>query len=225
MIRTVVLDIEGTTSSLSYVRDHLFPYSRQRLETWLRKPLPEVAEIAAEIRARVGDPDATADALADALRGWIDADVKEPSLKSLQGLIWQDGYASGELVSHVYDDVLPALKRWTEQGATLYVFSSGSVLAQKDWFRHTGSGDLLPFFSGHFDTRDPGPKADPASYESIAKQAAAEPAETLFCSDSEPELDAARAAGWRTLGVQRPDGAATTVQGHPTTDSFDGVDL
>ncbi|MCX4823156.1 acireductone synthase [Streptomyces sp. NBC_01142] len=225
VIRTVVLDIEGTTSSLSYVRDHLFPYSRQRLESWLSKPLPEVAEIAAEIRKRIGSPEASADELAEALRGWIDDDVKEPALKSLQGLIWQHGYASGELTSHVYDDVLPALTRWQEQGATLYVFSSGSVLAQQDWFRHTGSGDLLHFFSGHFDTRNPGPKADPASYASIASQTATEPAEILFCSDSEPELDAARTAGWHTLGVQRADGFATAVHRHSTVPSFDGVDL
>ncbi|MGC5363867.1 acireductone synthase [Streptomyces sp. DT24] len=229
MIRAIVLDIEGTTSSLTYMRDHLFPYSRQRLVPWLREPPPgaaaSVAEIAAEIRARLGAPDASVDDMADALRGWIDDDVKEPALKSLQGLIWRHGYASGDLVSHVYDDVLPALTRWSGQGAALHVFSSGSVLAQQDWFRHTGSGDLLHFFSGHFDTRDPGPKADPASYRSIAARTAADPAEILFCSDSRPELDAAREAGWRTLGVQRPDGAATRTEGHRTVTTFEGVEL
>jgi enolase-phosphatase E1 len=228
MIQAVVLDIEGTTSSLAYVQNTLFPYSRDRLSTWISQPPPDaaadVAAVLDEVRTTIGRPNATTAEVEGTLRGWIDADVKATPLKTLQGLIWQDGFNSGQLVAHVYDDVPPALRRWTEHGASLHVYSSGSVSAQKNWFGHTENGNLLGFFNSHFDTRNPGPKTDPASYQKIAAQLAVEPNRILFCSDSRAELDAARAAGWHTLGVRRPDNSGVDLGDHPVAESFAAVD-
>ncbi|MDH6109384.1 enolase-phosphatase E1 [Kitasatospora sp. MAP12-15] len=225
MIGHVVLDIEGTTSSLSHVRDVLFPYARRRLRDWLELPLPDVAAVVAEVRERTGRPAASLDEVHRVLLDWLDRDVKAPPLKTLQGLIWQQGYAAGELSSQVYEDVPPALRRWREQGAALHVYSSGSVLAQREWFRHTGAGDLREHFTQHFDTRSPGSKTEPGSYREIAARLAAAPDGILFCSDHQGELDAARAAGLRTLGVRRPDGSATPLAGHRVVGGFDGLDL
>jgi enolase-phosphatase E1 len=155
----------------------------------------------------------------------MDADVKATPLKALQGLIWQEGFQRAELTAHVYDDVPAALSRWTAQGASLHVFSSGSVLAQKEWFSHTDSGDLLTYFISHFDTRHPGPKNVSASYAQIAECLDAKPSQILFCSDTRAELDAAREAGWRTLGVRRSDGPATDLGTHRMVASFDGIDI
>ncbi|MEU8251089.1 acireductone synthase [Nonomuraea sp. NPDC048916] len=223
MIRHVVLDIEGTTSSLSHVRDQLFPYSRRRVHTWLRRP--ESARIVAELRDFLSQPRADLRRLGHQLVRWIDDDVKVPPLKTLQGLIWQDGFASGELTSHVYDDVPAALESWREQGLTLHVYSSGSQLAQRLWFRHTQHGDLRWLFRENFDTVVPGPKTDPESYFTIASVLETEPETIVFLSDSVRELDAARAAGWWTVGVRRDGDGEPFDGGHPWIATLDELDL
>jgi enolase-phosphatase E1 len=207
----IVTDIEGTTSSISHVHDVLFPYSRSRIPEWVRRP-----EAAAVVREVAPDPDEAARILV----GWIDSDVKATPLKTLQGLIWAEGYASGELTAHVYDDVPPALARWSADGVPVYVYSSGSELAQRLWFQHTQHGDLLGHFAGHFDTVSAGPKRDVASYQAIAKSIGVDPAELTFLSDVAAELDAAAEAGWHTVGVSRPRDGSPDVGRHRRVTSF-----
>lgn len=214
----IVTDIEGTTSSISHVHDVLFPYSRARLADWVR--LPSAAEVVRETRKVAERPDADLDEVTAILRGWLDADVKIAPLKTLQGLIWEHGYRSGELTAHVYDDVPPALTRWTEAGIPLYVYSSGSELAQRLWFEHTQYGDLLGHFAGHFDTVSAGPKKAAESYEVIAKALDADPSEITFLSDVAAELDAAASAGWRTVGVSRPEDGSPDVGAHRMITTF-----
>jgi enolase-phosphatase E1 len=214
----IVTDIEGTTSSISHVHDVLFPYSRERLADWVR--LPSVAEVVAETRRVAERPDADLDEVTAVLRGWLDADVKIAPLKTLQGLIWEHGYRSGELTAHVYDDVPPALERWRAAGVRLYVYSSGSELAQRLWFQHTQHGDLLDHFAGHFDTVSAGPKRAAESYEVIAKVLNTEPTEITFLSDVAAELDAAASVGWRTVGVSRPEVGSPDVGSHRMITSF-----
>lgn len=75
-------------------------------------------------------------------------DIKDPAWKKLQGLIWRQGYADGVLSVPLYQDVAPALKRWNQEKYTLAIFSSGSVEAQKLFFRYVdpdadlSSGDV-----------------------------------------------------------------------------------
>jgi enolase-phosphatase E1 len=207
----IVTDIEGTTSSLSHVHDVLFPYSRSRIPEWVRRP--EAAEV---VRSVSADPDEAASILI----GWLDDDVKIAPLKTLQGLIWAEGYASGELTAHVYDDVPPVLARWTTEGVPVYVYSSGSELAQRLWFRHTQHGDLLGHFAGHFDTVSAGPKRETGSYEVIATSIGVDPSELTFLSDVAAELDAAAAAGWHTIGVSRPADGSPDVGGHRRVTTF-----
>src|SRR6201999_2705329 len=142
---------------------------------------PEAASVVREVAA---DPDEAARVLI----GWIDQDVKATPLATLQGVIWAEGYASGELTAHVYDDVPPVLGRWTAAGVPVYVYSSGSELAQRLWFRHTQHGDLLGHFAGHFDTVSAGPKREVASYQAIAGKIGVEPTELTFLSDVAAEL-------------------------------------
>ena len=121
MTRAVLTDIEGTTSSISFVADVLFPYARERLADYVAAHPAETAPILAEVRAiEPGDPVAT-------LIRWIDEDRKITPLKTLQGMIWEGGYRSGAFATHFYADAVEGLRRWHAAGLGLYVYSSGSV--------------------------------------------------------------------------------------------------
>lgn len=226
---TVVVDIEGTTSAADYVFGTLYPYSRARLARWVheRADHPDVRRAVAGVRVLTGRPEASGADVVAQLTGWLDADEKATPLKTLQGLIWAAGFAAGELVSHLYPDVAPALRAWSRAGARLYVYSSGSVPAQRAWFGHTPAGDLTALFSGYFDTENAGPKRMPDSYRAIAAAIGTPAERTLFLSDLVDELDAARAAGWQTIGVCRP-GEPNEERGvgtHPRVTSFDQISL
>jgi enolase-phosphatase E1 len=209
-VGAIVTDIEGTTGSIAFVHEVLFPYARARLPQFVANPRPEARAILADVRAAQGNLDD--DALVALLRQWIDEDRKAPPLKTLQGLIWREGYEAGELVGHVYDDAVRMLRQWRKQGLSLYVYSSGSVEAQMLLFGHSAVGDLTPLFDGYFDT-GVGPKTSADSYRRIAEAVATDAEAILFLSDSAPEIKAARSAGLQAIRVMRdaapqPDEAA-----------------
>jgi len=223
----MVLDIEGTTSATGYVVDVLYPYSRKRLGALLTErgdeaPVRRAVDL---VRRLLCEPEADPARVEQALTGWLDEDRKVTPLKTLQGILWSEGFARGELVSHFYDDVVPVLRRWHAAGVRLYVYSSGSVVAQRAWFAHSADGNLLPLMSGFFDTENAGPKQSPDSYRTITEAIATPPGRTLFLSDRPAELDAARAAGWLTTCVRRPGEpyARQGAGGHPEARSFDHV--
>jgi enolase-phosphatase E1 len=188
-IRAILTDIEGTTSSIRFVTETLFPYARARMADY----------VAAHPEAVVNVP---GDDPVQTLLGWMDVDAKETSLKALQGLIWAEGYADGTLQGHVYPDAVAGLRRWHDAGLALYVFSSGSVAAQKLIFGHSVAGDLTPLFSGYFDTVT-GAKREAASYAYIADAIGLPAADILFLSDTSAEISAARAAGMRAMLIDR----------------------
>lgn len=228
-LRAVVLDIEGTTSSTGFVHDTLYPYSRERFASWIAEHAtrPDVQVQLAAVRDLAREPDASLDRVVWWLNHWLDGDQKVTPLKAFQGWIWAEGFAAGDLVSHFFDDAVPAIRRWHDAGLALYIFSSGSVSAQRAWFGNTPEGDLLPLFRDHFDTENTGPKREADSYRAITGEIGVGPAETVFFSDLVAELDAAREAGWHTVGVRRP-GDQYYEQGvgdHLAIHSFDEIDL
>ncbi len=226
MIQAIVTDIEGTTTSVAFVYDVLFPYFSEKLaELPKLKDQPEVAACFESIKAQLSkgahaDP-SDSDVLQQ-LQEWIDADKKETALKTLQGIVWKHAYEQGEIKGHVYDDVPGALKQWQQEGITLAVYSSGSVAAQKLLFSYSEHGDLSPCFTYYFDTNI-GHKRESASYRNI-QQTLELPADTiLFLSDIEAELDAAREAGFQTLQLLRPGNEKS--QRHPGVENFSTIDL
>lgn len=223
MIRAIVTDVEGTTSSLAFVKDTLFPYAASALPAFVRAHGDdhEVAALLAEVAAETGARDHAA--VIDTLLGWIREDRKATPLKTLQGLIWAEGYASGRLRGHVYADAARQLRAWHAAGIRLYVYSSGSVKAQELLFAHTPFGDLTPLFDGYFDTRIGG-KREAASYRGILAGLGLPADEVLFLSDVCAELDAAREAGMRTCQLLR-EGVDPKPCGHPQAADFDGVSL
>ena len=229
-IRAILTDIEGTTSSISFVKDVLFPYARRALPGFVaaHRDDPDVRRWLDAVASEHGGV-CSDDVIVETLQGWIDQDRKHTALKALQGMIWQAGYRDADFTAHIYPDAAPALRRWHAQGLPLYVYSSGSVPAQRLFFGHSDAGDLTSLFSGWFDT-EIGGKREAGSYRRIAAQAGVAADDILFLSDVVEELDAARDAGMRTAlidrlqdyPVPRTDEAA---HGHTRAQSFSELPL
>ncbi|MFL1513220.1 acireductone synthase [Pseudomonas prosekii] len=217
-IKAILTDIEGTTSAVSFVFDVLFPYAAKHLPEFVRQNAgrADVAEQLDAVRRDSDEPQADVERVIEILLGWIAEDRKATPLKAIQGMVWEQGYQAGQLKGHVYPDAVDALKRWHQDGFQLFVYSSGSIQAQKLIFGCSEAGDLSPLFSGYFDTTS-GPKREAQSYERITQAIGVAAGEILFLSDIVEELDAARTAGMATCGLAREGGE---LAGHVTVDSF-----
>ena len=207
--RGILLDIEGTTSSVAYVYDVLFPFARRHLHAYVNRHWqePDLLAISEQMAkdAKADQPFDRDELIAEAHR-LMDADIKATGLKQLQGRIWKDGYDHGELQSHVFSDVPVAMRRWHNIGVDVRIFSSGSVAAQRLFFSHTDAGDLRRWVQGHYDTTI-GPKTESASYHHIASEYRLPAGQILFLSDVTAELSAAQAAGMRAALMVRPGNA------------------
>lgn len=231
MTKAIVTDIEGTTSSISFVKDVLFPYARNALPGFIAEHgnEPDVRHWLDKVRDELGDDADDARVVAQ-LIAWIDADRKHTALKALQGMIWQRGYADNAYAAHIYPDAAAALSRWAAAGHAIHVYSSGSVDAQKLLFGHTVAGDLSPHIRGWFDTQTGG-KREADSYRRIVEAIGRDSGEVVFLSDIVEELDAARDAGLDTVLVDRREDYPTPriepvdTHGHRRVTGFDGLEF
>ena len=237
--RGILLDIEGTTSSVSYVYDVMFPFVRRELDRYLRvnwgsPALSGVCDLIAKDAGyesfdvwcgNRGEEGKRQQLIREEVLRLMEGDVKATGLKALQGAIWRSGFESGEMRAHIYDDVLPAIQAWNNVGCDIRIYSSGSIAAQKLFFGHTVVGNMLHLFQGHYDTTT-GPKKEVESYCAITKDFGLPPAEILFLSDVLAELKAAHAAGLQTCLCKRP-GNAEVEAGHdqPEITTFDQIEL
>lgn len=236
--RGILLDIEGTTSSIRFVYDVMFPYVRRELDSflnanWGTKDLLDACNLIAidagheSLEAWVGKNAKEEDArkvVRKEVMQLMDGDVKATGLKQLQGLIWKAGFNSGEMKAHLYDDVLPAIKKWHNAGIDIRIYSSGSVAAQKLFFGHTIQGNILKYFSGHYDTTIGG-KKEADSYRHITGEFRCPASDILFISDVVEELEAAKAAGLETALSIRPENNPQPENNFPSITSFDKINL
>jgi len=222
MITAIVTDIEGTTTSLSFVKDVLFPYAHTHLAEYvnLHKNETSVRQLLDEANRIIGGGQSD-EQIVKQMLVWIDEDKKVTPLKSLQGLIWEHGYKSKAYTGHMYADAIEYLNKWHANGIKLYVYSSGSVYAQKLLFAHTDAGDLTPLFTDYFDTHI-GQKRETQSYQNITQALDLPANEILFLSDIKEELDAARQAGMQTCWLVR-DSEFTPGSEHPQVFSFKDI--
>jgi enolase-phosphatase E1 len=220
VIRGILLDIEGTTTAISFVYDVLFPYARQHANAYVQNAdLNDLRrEYEADEHAGNHPPDWSGDPL-PYIYWLMDQDRKSTALKRIQGEIWLEGYRSGKLNGQVFDDVPPALARWREAGRDVRIFSSGSVLAQRLLFANTAFGDLTKYLNGYFDTTT-GPKNEAASYSRIAQAFGVPTSEIVFISDVARELDAARNAGMHTALCVRPGNHPQPAHTHSVIANF-----
>ncbi len=223
-IQAIVTDIEGTTSSISFVHDVLFPYARGRMPSFIHqhRDTSEVRLLLKEVSEEVGEK-LSDDEIIQKLCQWIDKDKKIAPLKALQGLIWQSGYRNGDFRGHVYPDAYKNLKKWKEAGMAIYVYSSGSVKAQRLLFKYSDFGDITPFFDGYFDTHI-GAKREVTAYRNITKSIALPAANILFLSDTRAELDAAMAAGMQAIQLVR-EATPEVVAVPPQVANFNGISI
>lgn len=219
------MDVEGTTTSISFVHEVLFPYSAGRLKAYVEKHLsdPNIQEVLLKTQNTVREEEDVSlnrEALVLKLLEWIRQDRKHNALKKLQGLIWHEGYASGEIKGHVYEDVPAVLKKWKDAGHELAIYSSGSVEAQRSLFGHSTYGDLNPLFSNNFDTAVGG-KREAQSYKNILEVLNQNAENVLFLSDITEELDAAKAAGMQTIQLVR--GTPVVGSSHQQVKTFQEI--
>jgi enolase-phosphatase E1 len=225
LIKAVLTDIEGTTSSIAFVKDVLFPYAREHMAEFIRDHAldPQVRalldDVCTETRQTLNGEEVIAQ-----LINWIDEDKKITPLKLLQGMIWERGYREGDYTGHVYQDAVEKLKEWHDKGIKLYVYSSGSVPAQKLLFGYSDYGDMTPLFSGYFDTRT-GNKREVESYKAVAGKISLPANEILFLSDVPAELEAARAAGMQTVQLVRPEDGAQPSPAFKQAKNFTEISL
>ena len=205
-IAAILTDIEGTTSSIEFVHDVLFPYASENLAEFVRENQehPGVAALIDDVRKEAEEQGADTERVIAILLQWIREDRKATPLKALQGKLWRYGYVNGDFTGHVYEDAVNHLQTWYEAGIPIYVYSSGSVQAQQLLFGYSDAGDLRAFFSGFFDTRV-GHKRKSSSYAEIATMIGYPTENILFLSDVAEELDAAREAGMQTVQLVRDD--------------------
>jgi enolase-phosphatase E1 len=238
-IRVILLDIEGTTTPIDFVYQTLFPYASRKMESFLREhaPEPEIPSLIEDLRAqhasdeaqklhppawRNDSDEARVGSIVDYAQWLIAKDSKCTPLKSLEGKIWREGFASGELRGEVYPDVPHAFERWRRQNREICIYSSGSVLAQQNLFRTVASGDLTPQIAAFFDTRT-GVKTDPTSYAKIAAARGRTASELLFISDAAKEIEAARSAGMPAILCARDPGTVASPLSDGVIRGFDEV--
>lgn len=238
--QAILLDIEGTTTSISFVKDELFPFVKNNLESYLDKnwntdqlklDIKLLAEQANEdilnkvpnvvpINQTGSEQDLKQSIIQNVL--WqMSLDRKTKALKTLQGHIWISGYEDGLLKGHIYEEVYPCLQKWKAAGLKLYIYSSGSVEAQKLLFGHTLYGDLLHLFSGYFDT-SVGSKVESASYQNILTQINCDADQVIFLTDMIKEAEAANAAGITPILLTRDTPSSSTAQ-FTQVSSFDQI--
>jgi enolase-phosphatase E1 len=225
-VRAVLTDIEGTTSSIAFVKDVLFPYAREHLPRYVEthRDDPEVARWLDATAREAGIDDPHSRRVTDTLLRWIDEDRKATPLKALQGMIWKAGYEAGDYKAHIYPEVPAKLRAWKAQGLKLYVYSSGSAPAQKLLFGHTEAGDLAPLFDGWFDT-EVGGKRERGSYLRIAEAIGLAPPGILFLSDITAEHEAAHGAGMQVVRLCRPPERCPEAEAHPCAADFDAITI
>lgn len=211
-MRALVLDVEGTTTPITFVYDTLFPYARKRLKGFVESHWEHLDEVVASFQEQAATdladdrplrPVTGRESLIYNATAYMEQDLKVPCLKTLQGLIWEAGYRDGTLRGEVFPDVKPAFQRWSQAGLKLAIYSSGSVFAQRLLFGYSAEGDLTRFISDYFDT-GVGPKREAESYRRIAARLGLERSQLLFATDVVAEAAAAREAGLDVVLMRRP---------------------
>lgn len=227
----VLLDVEGTTTPITFVKDKLFPFAAAAAGPWLKSATEEqrgpVEKAYAEQCRQDGVPFSGNGEVETLTKEWIAKDRKVPALKQLQGTLWRAGYERGELKGEMYDDTPLAMERWVGEGRRVAIFSSGSREAQQLIYRYSDKGDLTEHISAYFDpTSAQAPKQEAAAYEQIALSLGIRPSEGHFCTDVLGEAVAARAAGWQATLLLRPGNAPLPADhGIPTASSLLDVQL
>jgi len=225
-VQAAVFDIEGTITPIDFALDTLFPYAINNLELFLddHAEEPAVKDVISAIKAQENIPStAGSKAVVEKIIQLMKANSKFFFLKTLQGMIWKEGYERGQFQGQLFKDAHENLKKWHAANIPLYTYSSGTANAQKLLFTHSIFGNLSNLFRGQFDTTC-GQKTETSSYRNIADKIGHDPQNILFFSDAEAELQAAQKAGWQTIRVWK-EGDFPRNTNFPIVNTFNIVNL
>ncbi len=226
MVKAILIDIEGTVAPISFVKDVLFPYSKEKMESFVKENenKQEIKQILEDVK-KIEKRKMSTEEVIDTLKKWIDEDRKITPLKEIQGYIWEEGFKSGNVKAPLYKDAYEKMLYWNKKGIPMYIYSSGSVKAQKLFFSHTEYGNIVDFFNGFFDTKI-GNKKEKGSYEKIARAIGLKPEEILFLSDNPDEIKAAAEAGMQVMRVVREKDAEYIPDfPYPQIKSFEEIEV
>ncbi len=226
MVKAILIDIEGTVAPISFVKDVLFPYSKEKMESFVKENenKQEIKQILEDVK-KIEKREMSTEEVIDTLKKWIDEDRKITPLKEIQGYIWEEGFKSGNVKAPLYKDAYEKMLYWNKKGIPMYIYSSGSVKAQKLFFSHTEYGNIVDFFNGFFDTKI-GNKKEKGSYEKIARAIGLKPEEILFLSDNPDEIKAAAEAGMQVMRVVREKDAEYIPDfPYPQIKSFEEIEV
>ena len=226
MVKAILIDIEGTVAPISFVKDVLFPYSKEKMESFVKENenKPEIKQILEDVK-KIEKREMSTEEVINTLKKWIDEDRKITPLKEIQGYIWEEGFKSGNVKAPLYKDAYEKMLYWNKKGIPMYIYSSGSVKAQKLFFSHTEYGNIVDFFNGFFDTKI-GNKKEKGSYEKIARAIGLKPEEILFLSDNPDEIKAAAEAGMQVMRVVREKDAEYIPDfPYPQIKSFEEIEV
>lgn len=229
-MKLILLDVEGTTTSIDFVAKVLFPYSAKKMQSFVEKNIssPKYKTYFESLSKKIALPlenySQATHQITNYLLELIKKDVKDPDLKSLQGFIWEEGYLNNEIKGHIYPDVKDKLHHWVNKGIKLGIYSSGSVKAQKLLFRNSIYGDLDKLFSFNFDL-EVGAKKNFTSYAKIADQVDLDPTEILFISDSLEEVTCAQQANYKVCCITREGSPSSSIENCQFVSSFDEIKI
>lgn len=225
MIRVIITDIEGTTTSKTFEREVLLPYAARNMASFVRlhSEEPEVRSQLEQVAREMGTEVTRVESLIAHLEQRIEEEGDDPALRALQGLIWEKGYEHGDFRGSLYPDAADYLLRWHDRGLRNFTFSSWSTKGQRELLQYSEQGDLTPIISDYFDTRI-GSKRSADSYTWMRDQIGMEKEvdRVLYLSNEEQELEAAERAGMRTCWVVRHGPLPRTER--PVARTFEDVD-
>jgi enolase-phosphatase E1 len=229
-IKAILVDIEGTTSSINFVHEVLFPYAKSGLSNFIKNNIEktEVTKVISEAFGieglKVTDLESSIEKSVELFERWIAEDKKIKPLKDLQGMIWESGYRNKDFFGHVYEDAYQTLLKWYKNGLKIFIYSSGSINAQKLLFGHSSYGDLNYLFSGNFDTQI-GSKKELESYRKITETIKLKANEIIFLSDNSDELKAARESGMNVIKLARPEDGIMSDINYLSVKNFHEIDF
>ena len=132
-------DIEGTTSDIRFVLRVLFPYVMNAWPAFVTACCRSGKDNLRRDRSTGGQ---LSSSLLLPLFAFMDED-RNHRPQGAQGIIWREGYVMATSPATCIPGRPAVAGKWKSQGIDLYVYSSGSVAAQKLLFGYSDEGDIL----------------------------------------------------------------------------------
>lgn len=191
--QVVLLDFHGTISERRWEDKVIYPHVKKALTTYVRenwrtdavqKHIPGLKNESFEQRFRNkyedapviedsedGEANGFADQISDFLLWQLSNKKETKDTQAIQRLVWQDGFRSRQILTPIFEDVLPALKQWHDQyNCLIYVLSSVDNATLSLLFENTDRGNLSQYMAGYLGSMRSGEKLISETYRKFYEQ-------------------------------------------------------